>query len=254
MKKPVYYSGLSALQLPVPKYRFPAPHQHSSRLTYYATFFNSIEFNSTFYRVPLPATVGKWATSVRSGFKFTFKLWKEITHVKNLDYKPADVERFLNAVSKAGHHMGCLLIQFPPSLESDVYKLEKLLDIIRNGRDGKILRIGVEFRNKSWYHNKVYEMIKSYNAAVVIHDMPGSATPLIDYSPDFMYVRFHGPTGNYNGTYGEDFLSEYATYIHEWMQEGKDVYLYFNNTIGDAFGNAVLLKKLVDQTYSAQAY
>ena len=56
-----------------------------------------------------------------------------------------------------------------------------------------------------------------------------------------IYVRFHGPQGDYRGTYDEAFLHEYAAYIYEWLVEGKSVFVYFNNTMGKAFDN---LKKL----------
>ena len=63
-----------------------------------------------------------------------------------------------------------------------------------------------------------------------------------------MYVRFHGPTGNYRESYVDDFLYEYASYINEWIEEGKTVYVYFNNTMGDAFNNLKYLNaKLGDK-------
>jgi len=59
-----FYSGISGLQLPIPKYLFPDPYKQSSRLTYYASLFNSIEINSSFYKIPLSTTIAKWAASV----------------------------------------------------------------------------------------------------------------------------------------------------------------------------------------------
>jgi uncharacterized protein YecE (DUF72 family) len=60
-----------------------------------------------------------------------------------------------------------------------------------------------------------------------------------------MYLRFHGPGGNYRGSYSDDILSEYASYIMEWRAEGKTVFVYFNNTMGDAYNNLVTLNKFV---------
>lgn len=82
-----FYSGLSGLALPIPKYLFPEPHRNSSRLTYYASLFNSVEINSTFYKLPMQKTVSKWAGEVPENFRFTFKLWKEITHVPGINFK-----------------------------------------------------------------------------------------------------------------------------------------------------------------------
>ena len=102
----LFYSGLSGLQLNIPKYKFPVPHRDSSRLTYYSTLFNSIEFNSTFYKIPMAATVGKWKDSVNDNFRFTFKLWKQITHIKNLNFQRSDVEFFLKTIDHAGENKG----------------------------------------------------------------------------------------------------------------------------------------------------
>ena len=68
---------------------------------------------------------------------------------------------------------------------------------------------------------------------------------MLDLQADFIYVRFHGPTGNYRGSYSDDVLSEYAGYIMDWVDEGKIVYVYFNNTAGDAFNNLQTLNNLV---------
>ena len=241
-----FYAGLSGLVLPVPKYQYPPPYQDASRLTYYSTFFNSIEINSSFYKLPMPATIKKWAASVHDNFKFTFKLWKQVTHGKGLYFEKTDVEQFLKAISGAGDKKGCLLIQFPPSLGIESKpQLDNLLNCIKELDTEVQWDIAVEFRHKSWYHESIYELIDSFKAAIVIQDIPKSATPMLDLESDVVYVRFHGPTGNYRGSYSEDILSEYAEYISDWVEEGKKVYVYFNNTMGDAFKNLERLNSLL---------
>ena len=106
--------------------------------------------------------------------------------------------------------------------------------------------VAVEFRNRSWYDESVYELLGNYNAAMVIQDMPASATPLILTSVDQVYLRFHGPDGRYKGSYTDGFLYEYALYIQEWRKEGKTVFAYFNNTAGDALNNLNFLKRCMD--------
>ena len=240
-----FVAGLSGLELPVPKYKFPAEYQGASRLTYYSTFFNSIEINSSFYKIPRQATVARWALAVNDNFRFTFKLFREITHVKNLDFDISQVNQFINTIS-ASTKKGCLLVQFPPGLNSGfVQQLDKLLNTIRLADPDKSWKVAVEFRNKGWYNDDVYQLLESYASSLVIHDIPASATPLSHLTSNFIYVRFHGPTGNYRGSYTDAFLREYAEYIREWLREGKVVYLYFNNTVGDAFNNLLTLKSLV---------
>lgn len=245
-----FYIGISGLQLPVPKYQYPEEHKDSSRLTYYSIFFNSIEINSTFYKLPMAKTVEKWALSVPEDFTFTFKLWKEITHIKNLEFNEEDVLLFFKTISGASTKKGCVLIQFPPSLGKLNYlQLEALLRCIKKMREADGWKIAVEFRNKSWYHEDVYELLEKYKAAIVIQDIPKSATPLIDHKGKFVYIRFHGPSGNYRDCYSDSFLHEYSTYIDEWVKEGKTVFAYFNNTMGNSFKNASTLNKTLSEIH-----
>lgn len=246
--KPNFYSGLSGLQLPIPKYLFPPPYENVSRLTYYATFFNSIEFNSSFYKIPRPATVSNWAASVPDNFRFTFKLWKGITHNKALDFNPEDVFTFFNSINSVKEKKGSILIQFPPSIGREyAIPLRDLLSCIQSSNQEQGWKVAVEFRNTSWYKEDIYELLNFYNATIVIQDIPKSATPIINHTSNFIYLRFHGPTGNYRESYSEDFLRENSSLIHDWINEGKTVYTYFNNTMGDAFKNLKLLNHLTQQ-------
>ena len=246
----LFYSGLSGLQLNIPKYLYPSPFENASRLAYYASLFNSIEINSSFYKIPQASTVAKWAASVGENFKFTFKLWKEITHCKGFYFNETDVVAFFNAINSVGSKKGCVLIQFPPSLgKENLVTLDKLLICIQENNSSG-WNIAVEFRNKSWYNDSTFNLLHFYKAAFVIQDIPKSATPMIIHKSDFIYLRFHGPTGNYRESYSEDFLSEYSSYISEWREEGKKVFVYFNNTAGDAFNNLVTLNKLLQHKMS----
>jgi uncharacterized protein YecE (DUF72 family) len=241
-----FFSGLSGLALPIAKYQFPPEHEKSSRLTYYASFFNSIEVNSSFYKIPKNTTVARWSSSVGDHFRFTFKLFKEITHVKNLNFDNSLVQDFVTTIEHVGVKQGCILVQFPPGLGSEnIEKLDDLLGFIKSANDKGRWTVAVEFRNKGWYNADVFNLLENYKVALVLHDIPLSATPFTRTSPDVLYVRFHGPTGNYRGDYSEAFLSEYAGYIREWLQEGKTCYVYFNNTMGPAFNNLMKFNTLV---------
>lgn len=243
-----FYSGLSGLQLPVPKYLFPPPYENASRLTYYASLFTSIEFNSSFYKIPQPATVTRWNASVPDHFRFTFKLWKGITHNKGLNFNEEDFVAFFNSINSVNEKKGCLLIQFPPSIGKEyINQLGKLLSCIYECDPSQEWKVAVEFRNRSWYEEDVYDLLDFHKAAIVIQDIPKSATPLLNHKSDFMYLRFHGPTGNYRGSYSGDFLKEFSSLIKEWIKEGKTVYVYFNNTMGDAYNNLKMLNSFVQQ-------
>jgi uncharacterized protein YecE (DUF72 family) len=246
MRKGNFYSGTSGLVLPVKnKQAYPPQFQDKSRLTYYATLFSSLEVNSSFYKLPMERTVIKWAGEAPDGFQFTFKLWQGITHNKGLVYDPQDIERFIQVINRIGDKKGCLLVQFPPSFGIDAYLLEKLLADLQQTDSQQAWKVAIEFRNRSWYQDEVYELLNRYNAAIVLHDLPASATPMQIGEAGFAYLRFHGPAGGYRGSYADDFLYEYAQYINEWLADGKDVYVYFNNTMGDAVKNLMTLNSFI---------
>ncbi|MEO6405994.1 MAG: DUF72 domain-containing protein [Ferruginibacter sp.] len=238
MKQDLFFSGTSGLVVPVAKSLFPPGFENKSRLQYYASLYNSIEINSSFYKTPLVTTVKRWAEEVPENFKFTFKLSRNITHNKGLVFDSAELISFMQTLSHVGDKKGCLLIQFPPGLHADHFnQFEKLLTQIRQADDKKEWQLAVEFRNKSWYIGEVYEELKYHYATMVIHDIPASATPSNIDTADFVYIRFHGPGGRYRGSYPDEFLQDMARQISCWRNAGKAVYFYFNNTMGDALKN-----------------
>jgi uncharacterized protein YecE (DUF72 family) len=240
-----FYAGTSGLKIAIPKRDFSPEHADKSRLAYYAHQENSLEVNSSFYKLPQARTISKWAAEVPARFRFTFKLWKEITHQKNLIFRQEDVSRFMEVISGAAGHQGCLLVQFPPSLQvSALAQLRELLQILA----GYNCSVAVEFRHGSWYIDKVYELLNNYSASMVLQDMPKAPSPMELTADDLVYLRFHGPDGNYKGCYSSNFLYEYAIYIQEWLEENRTVYCYFNNTAGDALGNLFFLKNCLAQS------
>jgi len=238
-----FYIGTSGIVVPVQKTEYPAAFIGKSRLAYYATIFNSVEVNSSFYKNPRASTVAKWAGDVDEMFRFTFKCTKSISHAKHLQFDDIDVANFFSVINEVGIHKGCVLIQFPPSVSIDHYnQLEKLLAIIQS--ENTNWHIAIEFRHVSWYVKETIELLNMHHAAMVMHDLPKSATPL-GFITDFFYLRFHGENGRYRGSYDETVLSRYAALIKSWMVDGKAGYCYFNNTMGKAFDNAIRLNELV---------
>lgn len=243
----IFRAGTSGLVLREPnKQAFPEQHRHQHRLTYYASLFNSIEINSSFYKVPMPVTFTKWSNLVPPDFQFTIKLWREITHSRGFAFNPADIALFMRAAASLGSKKGCLLIQLPPSIAwNKIDQLEKMLELVRTSDPGPPWRLAVEFRDKSWYRPETYHLLDKYQSALVLHDMPSSAIHTPTENAGFIYIRFHGIRGDYKGSYTHDHLQEYAEKIRSWLNEGKDVYTYFNNTIGDAVANLETLNALV---------
>jgi len=244
IEKGKFYGGTSGLKISMPKRDFPEEHKEKSRLTYYAHSENSIEINSSFYKLPQAKTIARWITEVPLDFRFTFKLWKDITHKKDLLFNAEELIRFMKVITTAEEKMGCLLVQFPPNLQANALpQLKELLKILQTFN----WPVAVEFRHRSWYQGAVYQLLASYQVAMVIQDKPQAPTPMEVTSNKFVYLRFHGPAGDYKGSYSDDFLYEYAIYINEWLQEGRTIYAYFNNTAGDALNNLNFLRRCLDK-------
>lgn len=246
-KKGTLYVGTSNIMLPVPKYKFPEAYQDKSRLHYYASLFNSLEVNASFYKLPQAKTFKNWAEDVPADFRFTLKLSKTITHAKGLMYDREDIKRFLNNADSLGIKKGCLLIQFPASITAHhIQSLEEILEqIVKLDTNNGWCR-AIEFRHHSWYTEKVQKLLHQHRTAIVIHDIEKGKTPELEQKENFVYLRFHGPEKGYRGTYHPEYLEEQAIQIKKWLKQGKDVYAYFNNSLGTAFDDARLLKALVE--------
>lgn len=244
-----YYSGTSGLLLPVRnKLFYPEEFKDKSRLYFYSSLMNSIEINSSFYKIPMSSTVGKWADDVSKDFRFTFKLFREITHNKGLAFDPSIVKKFMEVISFIGDKKGCLLVQFPASVRiGNIKQLMALMDCLRENDPDQQWNITLEFRHISLYDDVIYKALEKYKMGLVMQDKPPAATPMLDSHLPFVYLRFHGPGGSYNGSYEEDVLAEYATYIKDWIAEGKTVYSYFNNTMGNAIKNLFTLRDMVNR-------
>lgn len=156
-----FFSGTSGIVLPYKNKTFyPEDLQGRSRLAIYGMLFNSVEINSSFYKVPLLSTVHRWAGEVPENFRFTFKLSKEITHVPKLDFKAMDVRLFIQAINEVESKKGCLLVQLPPSLSITYFdRLQELLQVIHAEDPHQQWSVCVEFRHRSWYNDKVYKML-----------------------------------------------------------------------------------------------
>jgi uncharacterized protein YecE (DUF72 family) len=240
------YIGTSNIVLPGPKTTFPEAYRSGSRLHYYSSLFNSLEVNSTFYKLPMASTLEKWAGDVPDNFTFTLKLWREITHTRHFTFMPEYIERFMEIAESIGRRKGCLLIQFPASVTADRYAwVKETLEHIATLNTAPAWRACVEFRHPGWYeHEAIARLLSQLRMSFVLHDMPRSKPPLDTVPGPVVYLRFHGPAGDYKGGYNTSTLHEYAAFIAASLKAGQDVYVYFNNTLGDALQNAQCLQQL----------
>ena len=98
----------------------------------------------------------------------------------------------------------------------------------------KDLQYVFEFRDSSWYNEDIYKILLKKKMSLCLHDMKGSEAPFISVGP-ILYIRFHGASELYGGKYRKSTLNKWAAFIEEAIDDGKEVYAYFNN---DAEANA----------------
>ncbi|MCW3080210.1 DUF72 domain-containing protein [Segetibacter sp.] len=248
LAKGIFRIGTSGIVVPGTKESFPPEFQLKSRLNYYSSLFNTLEINSTFHKLPMTSTFEKWGADVSENFQLTIKLWKQITHIKKLKIDLDNIPLFLKAADRVGDKKGCLLVQFPGSITLEFYnEVEQILLKLHEVDRDSVWRKAVEFRSDTWYVGEGYELLKSINASLVLHDMPKSKNLQPMEWDKFFYFRFHGPTGNYRGSYSNGFLHEQSEKIRVCIDQGKDVYAYFNNTMGTAYDDAMCLKVMVEK-------
>jgi uncharacterized protein YecE (DUF72 family) len=222
---------------------YPKDIKQRDWLPYFAERYPCVEVNSTFYRLPLAKTVARWAEIVPPGFVFVFKIWRMVSHYKKLHGVEGALADFLRLVAPVRGHAGPLLLQLPPGLQADVGLLEGFLKLYDKAAEDWPL--AVEFRHASWYGGGITPLLDRYGVARVVHDMPGSACGEPNAGAPLVYVRYHGAGEKYGGDYADARLAKDAKRIEAWRNDGRTVYVFFNNDRGGhALENADRLNEL----------
>lgn len=241
------FTGTSNIILPGSRSTFPSTFQTKSRLHYYSSLFPTVELNSTFYKVPQANTFNRWANDVPPHFIFSIKLIKDITHEKHLTIDENVIHQFMNCSHALGSKKGCLLIQFPGKVTLQFFtKVEQILKAVSAANVNNEWKVVVEFRNAGWFISETMELLDEYEASLVLQDIPKSRNDQVNKKAPVVYMRFHGPAGDYKGNYELQFLRLKAQEVKAFARNGKDVYVYFNNGIGNGYENALQFKKLID--------
>jgi uncharacterized protein YecE (DUF72 family) len=223
---------------------FYPPRLPASRwLEFYAGRFETVEVNSTFYRLPRCDAVARWVEGTPEGFLFAVKASRYLTHVKRLRELGPGLERFLERIEPllGSPKLGPLLWQLPPTFRRDDDRLADALARLPLG-----LRHCVEFRHPSWFVGETYALLREHGVALAIGDRPQvNAFQTHELTADWTYVRFHGGTRGRRGNYSNSELREWAAQLREWSRT-REVYAYFNNDWeGFAPRNAALLKRFL---------
>jgi uncharacterized protein YecE (DUF72 family) len=207
-------------------------------LPFYAETFNTVEINMTFYRLPKPEDLRRWADLTPPGFLFTLKANRQITHTQKLREAGHDVGFFYHLARNLGDKLGCILYQLPPAISRDDGLLRDFLAVL-----SPEFRNVVEFRDPTWYASDVYSLLREHRATFCIVSsakVPADAV----VTTDTAYFRFHGLTGGYRHNYSDQELRDWAGVVR--ATGAAETFAYFNNDYqAYAVGNARRLGELL---------
>lgn len=224
---------------------YPEEIAQNKWLEFYARHFNTVELNVTFYRLPKEAVFKSWQRRTPKGFTFVVKGSKLITHLKMLKQAKKPLKELIKRSSELGNKLGLILWQLKPSHKLDLLLLTEFVELLKESSPQ--IRHSFEFRNPSWFVPEVDKLLADAKMTVCLTDYPPILPEPSDEFP-YIYIRRHGAEGyTYRGCYTQKQLSELAERIKSWLNQGKDVYVYFNNDLrGYAPENALQLKKYLE--------
>lgn len=212
-------------------------------LGHYASVFDCVEVNGSFYRLPEEATFRRWGESVPDGFRFAVKGSRYVTHFQRLMHAADSVARVTSRARALGDRLGPILWQLRPDMPLDLQRLDGFLAVLP--RD---LQHVLEPRHESWFVEPVRKRLFEANVALCAWEMLG-----VERAPeptaDLAYVRFHGNTAKYGGTYPAEVLAPWVDRLRAWRDEGREVWAFFNNDVdGHAVEDAHRLRDLLGTT------
>jgi uncharacterized protein YecE (DUF72 family) len=195
---------------------YPPKLPASAMLHYYASRFSAVEVNNSFYRIPTEKVLAAWAAQVDPDFQFILKASRRITHFHRLTDKDGSLGFFEQAVAPLRSRLGPILFQLPPTFESDPDRLTSFLQKLPAGWPAAI-----EFRHPSWFSDRIFELLRSHNVALVAVDedpSEGTGAPLVVTS-SWGYLRLR------RTRYGTSDLGDWAERIRSLPWDRAYVFL-----------------------------
>jgi uncharacterized protein YecE (DUF72 family) len=202
---------------------------------------NTVEVNRSFFQLPQKEVLARWRDAVKSGFVFTVKASRYITHTKKLKDTGQPLRALLESVKPLGEKLGPILFQMPRRWRFDGDRFYDFLEGLP--RD---FRFAFELRHPSWHTTEVYDAMMEMGVALCISDLNGKISPKMITS-DFVYVRLHGPAESSQG-YSVQALAGWAGAFSAWADQGREIFCYFDNdesghAVRDALKLRTMLKK-----------
>ncbi len=207
---------------------YPKEVRKKDALGYYVTRFDAVELNAPFYRTPTESAVEGWRDGVPPDFRFAWKASKFITHWRRLIVNENSIELLESRLKLLKDRLGPVLFQLPPQMKADRERLANFLKHLPKRR-----RCSFEFRHPSWYEKPIFDLLADHDAALCISDHEDAPAPR-EATASFVYVRNHGPSGRYHGSYSDAALKDWAESIVGWRRGGRDVWCFFDNDVKSA--------------------
>jgi len=207
------------------------PKGTKDELTYYATQFNSIELNATFYGMPSSEQVITWKEKTPADFKFFPKLTNTVSHFKRLINVKEPVEQFADAISNFEVKLGMAFLQLHDNFKPKDF--ERLKIVVQEFP--KVIPLGVEVRNAEWFSNPTIAsefatLFEDNKVANIIVDTAGRR--------DMLHMRLTTPTafirfvGANDDVIDKKRLDDWIDKIVEWKKQGlENLYFFVHQNI-----------------------
>jgi uncharacterized protein YecE (DUF72 family) len=214
-------------------------------LEFYSEYFDTVELNVSFYRLPGKEVFAGWHRRTPKNFIFAIKGSRYITHSKRLKECRGPLALFFENASALEEKLGVVLWQLPPRFKFQKERLEEFCVLLSTLPRSKAVHHAFEFRDDSWFCNEASRILEEFHFAFCIAH--GSGLPPIErLTSDFVYLRLHGGEVLYASNYSDGELAKWAERIKNWEKKKKWVFTYFNNdAYGFAVKNALSLKKML---------
>ena len=223
---------------------YPADLPQKQWFAHYASLFDTVEINNTFYRLPTAEAVDHWAAQAPPGFVYALKLGQFGSHRKKLKDAAEWLPRHVERAQRLGAALGPTVVQLPPRWRRNVERLDEFLSVAPT-----TMRWAVELRDASWLHDDVFDTLRRHGAALCVHDLLADHPYVL--TTDWTYVRFHGPDALRHPTTAA--TAEAARAVGRppggELAAGRDVYCSSTTTTGatpstDAWSCAACIEQL----------
>ncbi len=194
---------------------YPEKCRPEEMLPFYASRFDAVEINNTFYRMPSESVLARWIEQVPPNFHFVLKASQRITHHRRLKEVADEVAYFCKVASVLGAHRGPTLFQLPPNLKKDIERLRVFLDLLPRG-----WQAAMEFRHESWFDDEVFDMLSGSGVALCHADEEVRQSPWVA-TTSYGYLRLR------REEYSEGDLVAYAKRVK--AEQWDHVYVFFKH-------------------------